>query len=151
MHALIVGRGGPEVEEILGDAGLRTQVAPDEASARALLVEPSPIRLVLLDSEVDAAFVAWLREDARLFALPVIALLSPEDARPGTGSAGLQGAFHEAFARGCDDAVLRPDGPGLAHRAASAHPPPTVRSSCAGPPSTAARCWGVSSAWQAST
>jgi CheY-like chemotaxis protein len=114
-------------------AAIRTAVGPTRGSVsfqsssdsarRKLAGTRARIRCVLLDASVSDVddFIAWLRDDARLFDIPVIALVS----------APTEEALLEAKRGGADDAVVRSDWAATTRRLAAldcfvpgAHPLP---------------------------
>ncbi len=115
MRAVIVGEPGPgfdtAIQGILERAGLTPEVVASGAAAREVLAAGLPqhdLRLLLLDAASnDDGLVVWLRDQARFFALPVIAL-SP---------AASEEAFRAGFLSGSDDVIARTELPGLARRA----------------------------------
>jgi len=114
MTAVLVGRFGSETQERLRLACLRGHAEPAvhgtvEQAREALAAEDRPApRCVFADAASPGieAFVAWMRGEARLFSVPMVAMVPALDC----------GAFCEAHAFGADDAILANDDEGITRR-----------------------------------
>lgn len=119
MSAAVVGRFTVEQREsirgALARAGMEAKKAVDGPGARRLLVDPScvPPHLVLVDSAMAelGPLVVWIREQAHLFGVLIVAVV-PD---------GSGGSFADAIALGCDDVVVQGDLGAITRRAATLH------------------------------
>lgn len=114
MSAVIVGPLDTHDRELLSLAARRANVAAEfieRAADAPLALRGAQPRCIVVDaSGTDvAAFVDWVRSQARLFSVPVVVMVPvPNDA-----------AFNEAHAMGADDVLVMGDGGGITRRLAN--------------------------------
>jgi CheY-like chemotaxis protein len=114
--ALFVGPSSDEGREARQSASVRASheavfVADADEAVRVLGSGARPIRCVFVDADdpASASFVAWLRGESALFAVPVV----------GTVSRVADDVYNGAHALGADDVVLSTDLGGMTRRLAN--------------------------------
>lgn len=114
MTAVVVGQLDSHNRELLSLAARRADVSAEfivrAADAQQALRGSQPRCIVVDASGTDvAAFVDWVRGEARLFSVPVVVMVPvPNDA-----------AFNEAHAMGADDVLVMGDAGGITRRLAN--------------------------------
>lgn len=112
MMVVVVGSFAPERTDEIRLSIMRAQMEPlfcsDPERARAALSERPAPKCIVVDGRSAGleAFVAWVRGEARLFAVPIVVVVPSLD----------EDAFSEAHASGADDVVVARDDDAITRR-----------------------------------
>ena len=114
MQALVIGSFEPHERQVLRFAGGRAGTTLDFHELIETAMEPLTrtvvdVGCILVSSEECGRVCSWVREDARVFTVPIVALVAHAS----------DATFRRAYNDGADDAMLRGDLGGITRRLAN--------------------------------